>query len=243
VNFPRLLAACLWLPTIAALAMPGYYIVPAYDVAGERSIDLRYWTVKPNGMPATIWPELGFGYGVNSRWFTELYASWVGSWDSGMRLESIDWQNDVLLTQGQWPFDLALHTLLQRSQAHHDGDLLEIGPAVQTDIGRVQVNTNVFFERDLGGERMRATRLQYQWRARYRFRSGWHFGAEGFGELGPWDDWAPRSLQSHRAGPTVARRWTFEQGRAIDVDLAVLKGSTFTRQGTEFSARVRLLFD
>jgi len=235
------MAASLLVPVAVAFAEPGYYIVPAYDVAGERSIDVRYWTVKPNGMPAVIWPEVGVGYGVNSRWYTELYASWVGTWDGGTRLGSVNWQNDVLLTQGEWPFDLALHTTLQKSHVHADGDLLEIGPALQTDIGRTQVNANVFFERDLGGQRMLATRLQYQWQGLYRWRPGLHLGLRGFGEVGVWDDWASRERQSHRAGPAVAGTWYLADGFALQYDAAVLKGSTFGRQGTMFTTRLRFV--
>jgi len=242
VTIPRLLAATLLLPIATAVAEPGYYVVPAYDVAGERSVDLRYWTVKPNGMPAIVWPEVGFGAGVNSRWYTEVYASWVGSWDEGTRLGSLDWQNDVLLTQGEWPFDLALHTTLHASRVHADGDLLEFGPALQTDVGRTQLNANVFFERDLGGQRVRRTRLQYQWQAKYRWRSGWHLGVQGFGEVGVWDDVSARAQQSHRAGPVVSSTRLLGEGRALKVDAAVLKGSTFARQGTMFSLRARYVF-
>jgi hypothetical protein len=65
-------ALLLCLPLLAASTIvradPGYYVVTAYDNAGLRTVDFRYWTVKSNGHPATRWPEIGFGYGVNSRW-------------------------------------------------------------------------------------------------------------------------------------------------------------------------------
>ena len=56
----------------SAAADPGYYVVTAYDNEGQRSIDLRYWTVKKPNQPAKLWPEIGVGYGVTSRWHTEL---------------------------------------------------------------------------------------------------------------------------------------------------------------------------
>ena len=237
----RLLASALLLPALA-LAEPGYYLVQVYPNPGERSIDFRYWTVKPNGMPAVIWPEAGFAYGVNTRWYTELYASWVGTWDDGTRLGSIDWQNDVLLTQGEWPFDLAVHTTLQKSQVHADGDLLEIGPVLQTDVDRTQLNGNVFFERDLGGQRLLRTRLQYQWQAKYRWRPGLHLGLRGFGEVGVWDDWSATHQQSHRAGPMLGGTWYLAPDQALEYDTAVLKGSTFARQGTMFTLHLRYVF-
>ena len=223
----------------AAHAEPGYYLVQAYDNAGEKAVDVRYWTVKPNGATAVIWPEIGFAYGVNSRWTTELYASWVGTWDDGTRLDTLNWQNDVLLTQGERPYDLALHTNLLVSRDRAMGDLFEFGPALQTDFGRTQVNANVFFERSFHGQARPDTKLQYQWQAKYRWRPGLHLGVQGFGELGTWDDWTSRGRQSHRAGPALSGTWRLAEGQALKYEASILKGSTYGRQGSMFSMRLR----
>ena len=53
------------------MADPGHYLVSVYENEGEKSIDFRYWNVKFPGRPETIWPEIGFGYGVTKRWYTE----------------------------------------------------------------------------------------------------------------------------------------------------------------------------
>lgn len=85
----------------AALADPGYYLVSVYENEGEKSIDFRYWNVKFPGQPEVIWPEIGFGYGVTKRWYTEVYASSIGSSQDALKLSTWNWQNDYLLTQGQ----------------------------------------------------------------------------------------------------------------------------------------------
>ena len=72
-------AGALLLASATAMADPGYYLVTVYENEGQANIDFRYWTVKFAGSAATIWPEIGVGYGVTKRWYTEVYASYIGS--------------------------------------------------------------------------------------------------------------------------------------------------------------------
>ncbi len=77
---PALLVAVLLLMMpVCVWADPGYYLVSVYDNEGQRSLDFRYWTVKQSGKPDVISPEIGFGYGVTKRWYTELYVSHIGN--------------------------------------------------------------------------------------------------------------------------------------------------------------------
>src|SRR5205085_10333786 len=145
-----LLAILALLGAGAAQAMvnPGYYVVTVYDDEGLRTLDFRYWSVQANeGNTTVLWPEVGVGWNVNGRWYTELLASWITSSKFPTRLETLNWQNDVLLTQGQYPFDLAMHTQLIRPQRPASGWALEVGPVFQTDIDRTQLVFNVFVQR------------------------------------------------------------------------------------------------
>ena len=225
-----------------ALADPGYYVVTAYDNEGQRTLDLRYWTVKTPGEPATLWPEVGFGYGVTSRWYTELFASFIGTMDTAMKLSSWNWQNEVLLTQGQYPFDLAIHASLIKAAESYDGYALEIGPVFQTDIGRTQLNANLFFERSYQTSEPSPTQLKYQWQIKHRWHPALQFGLQGFGELGQWDHWAPRDRQSHRAGPAIFGSVPIGGKQALLYQAAILKGQTYGSNGTMFSARVQYAF-
>ena len=108
-------AASLWAACAAASADVGYYVVAAYNNAGKTDVDFRYLTVKLPGRKETVWPELGLSWGVNARWTTEVLASWIGSRSGPLTVETLNWQNDVLLTQGGLPFDLALHSNLARA--------------------------------------------------------------------------------------------------------------------------------
>lgn len=226
----------------AAHADPGYYVVTVYDNEGQTSADLRYWTVKHPDRPEVVWPEVGLGYGVTSRWSTELFASWIGSSQMPTQLSSWNWQNEFLLTQGELPLDIALHAQLIANQLDDGGHAIEFGPVLQTDLGRTQLNGNVFFERGWGGLDSGATQMKYQWQLRHRWKPWLHLGLQGFGELGPWNRWLPHDQQSHRAGPALFGTARVDDRQALLVQAAYLYGSIYGRDGRMFTLRAQYVF-
>ncbi|HSW06613.1 hypothetical protein [Aquabacterium sp.] len=231
----RLVAPLLF--SAAAAADPGYYVVTAYDNPGQKTVDLRYWTVDKAGAPATCWPEVGFGWNVNGRWHTGVLASYRGSSDEATELSTLNWQNDLLLTAGQYPFDLAIHTLLVKRQRDDGGHAIEFGPVLQTDIGRTQLNFNALFERGFGAMGGKPTQLKYQWQVRHRWQPWLHFGVQGFGELGEWKHWAVHDMQSHRAGPALFGKLALGEG-TLHWQAAYLSGSTYRKHGNMVTVRV-----
>ena len=225
-------AALAWGPVSPALADPGYYLLTPYSVAGQWAVDLRYWTVKSPGRSAVHWPELGVRHGVDSRWTTGLLASGIGDGPFNQRLSSLNWQNSYLLTQGQYPVDLAIHAQLIRNIGA--GNALELGPVLQTELGRTQLNLNLVFEHDWAADE--GTQLKYQWQVLQRLRPGLRLGLQGFGELGRWNDWAGQP--SHRAGPVL--RW--QLAPRLELHGAYLWGKTYGRRGDMFSAHMLLPF-
>jgi hypothetical protein len=237
----------LLLSPCVAHADPGYYVVTAYDNAGVATVDFRYWTVKANHSgPATLWLELGLGYGVTSRWYTEVFASTIGAADTSFKPSTWNWQNEFLLTQGELPVDIAAHLALIKHHDADDGTTIEYGPVLQTDLDRIQLNANLFFEHSYGATgdyATHATLMKYQWQARYRWRPALQFGVQGFGELGPWDRWSPGSQQSHRAGPALFGSVKVGgNGQALLYQAAYLVGSTYAQNGNMFSMRVQYAF-
>jgi hypothetical protein len=236
------LAAFLLTACTVAQADPGYYLVSVYENEGQTNLDYRYWTFRAPGEGETIWPEIGVGYGVTKRWYTELLASYIGDDASNLKLSNLTWQNDYLLTQGQYDFDLALHTLLVRTYGPDGSYALEFGPALQTDFGRVQVNTNLVFEKVFDDTLAQPVQLKYQWQAKYRWKPGFQFGLQGFGELGDWNNWAPREHQSHRAGPMVSGTIKTSGTQAFKYEASYLFGSTYGTPGNMFSMRLQFVF-
>ena len=240
-RLPALMLAPLALSCTMAIADPGYYVVTVYDNPGARSLDFRYWVVRSPAYGGTAWPEIGLAWNPTGRWYTEVLASYIGRYDNANRLSTLNWQNDYLLTQGQYPIDLAVHTLMVRPQNPAAGGALEFGPALQTDVGRTQLNFNLVFERSFGSTATDPTQLKYQWQVRHRWRPGLHFGAQGFGELGYWNHWAPREEQSHRAGPALFGEVPLG-AHSLSWQAAYLSGSTNATHGSMFTMRAKLDF-
>jgi hypothetical protein len=146
------------------------------------------------------------------------------------------------LTQGQFPIDVAIHATLIKNAHSEDGYVLETGPVLQTDIGRTQLNFNVFFDRTFNATVSSPTQLKYQWQIKRRWKPALQFGLQGFGELGEWNHWAPRDEQSHRAGPALFGSLPLGNGQTLLYQAAILFGSTYGQNGNMFSMRVQYAF-
>lgn len=226
----------------SAWADPSYYLVTVYDNEGETHLDFRYWTVESKRRRQIVWPELGIGYGVTSRWYTEVFVSAIGPDVFQTQLEAWQWQNDYLLTQGQYPFDLALHSNLRFNHDAADGTVLQLGPALQTEWGRLQLNGNLFFDRTLRAATPVPTELKYQWQAKYHWRPELHVGLQGFGELGPWDQWLPATRRSHRVGPVLSGSLNLGRKESLRYSVAYLVGKSYGQQGQMLSVRLQYAF-
>jgi len=227
---------------LPARADPGYYLVSVYEDEGAVHLDYRYWTVQLDGTDQVVWPELGIGYGVNKRWYTELYTSYIGDAIATSRPSTVNWQNDFLLTQGQYDVDVALHTNLVFGQEGTQDDALEIGPVFQTDVGRVQLNGNLIFEKALAAQSDPAVQLKYQWQAKYRWKAWLHAGLQGFGEVGTWNQWSPASLQSHRWGPVLAGTLRDVGPGRVEYQVAWLGGTVYASDGHMLSLRLQYVY-
>lgn len=219
-----------------AQADPGYYVVTPYAQEGRLGLEMRYWTVERRGRDTQIWPELAASWGINSRWTTRVLASWIGHEASDLSLSSWNWQNLLLLTQGELDYDIAIHAQLIRNVG--DGHALELGPVWQTDVGRVQLNANLFWEYDSG---RRDTRLKLQWRSLARLAPGWRLGIEGFSEVGPWTHWLPSQRQSHRAGPALQASFWGKGRDEVNLSAAYLFGKTYGSSGRMFTMQLQWL--
>lgn len=235
----KLIVLAVLLPPLAQ-AGTGYYLVSTYDREGRASIDYKYWNAHYHGRTVAA-PELGLSYGVTSRWYTELYVTWIKVNGGGSRLVETAWQNDYLLTQGQYPFDLALHTKIERPRNSTQGYGLEFGPVLQTEIGRTQFNANLFFQRDYRSTDDGAMELTYQLQVKHRWKSWLQPGLQAFGEVGKWDNWLAADKQSHRAGPALFGGRDFGK-QELKYEAAYLIGRNGGRAAKSFTMRLEYLF-
>jgi hypothetical protein len=222
--------ACLSLaPFSAALAGPDEYVHPAVVEEGEREIDFKAGTRKlRDGTRESAW-SLGVGWGVNRWWFTEVYAKWHKEPGERHDFDAFEWENRFQLTEtGRYPVDVGFLVEIERPRARSEGYEVKFGPLFQADLGtRVAANLNFLLEKHLLTDSpSEKAELGYQWQVRYRWQPQFEFGAQGFGEVGPWNHWLPGSQQSHRLGPAVFGAVKVGQAQVIKYNAGVLFGLT-----------------
>lgn len=192
----------------AVLASPSDYVyVPGVEY-GEKEIDFKSGSARDSAGNRESAASLGFGWGATPFWFTEIYGKWEKVSGERNRFEAYEWENKFQLTEtGRYVVDIGLITEIELPRESKDPKEFKFGPLLQTEFEKTQVNLNLLFERKFGGSNAsgeeRTTEMGYQWQIKYRARREFEFGAQGFGTLGEWNHWEPRSEQTHIIGPAV----------------------------------------
>ena len=215
---------------MAALCMPAFagpaeYVYTPTVEYGEREIDFKFGSRKGNDKSAA---SIGLGYGVTEYWFTEVYLKYNRATGT-TEFDAIEWENKFQLTEtGKYPVDLGFLFELERPQDRSEGYEVKFGPLLQTEFGKTQLNANLLFERyyQYKGTESNHMQASYQVQARYRLKPAFAFGVQGFGELGTYDAWLPRSEQSHRFGPAIFGKFSLGQRKAIKYNMGYLIGRT-----------------
>lgn len=207
---------------------------------GQFEVDLKLGRQDRRNAGRESGRQVGFGYGVRKHWFTQVTAEYSRLPDTGTGLEAIEWQNLILLTPPErYPFDVGFLTELDWLKERSDGYSLKVGPLFETKVQDLQLNFNVLFERQFGAESSMPTELEYQWQIRYAWKPAFHVGMQGFGELGEWDDWAPRSEQSHRVGPALFGEIGLGAGQRLQYNAAYLTDRSQRARSNGFRFQVQ----
>jgi hypothetical protein len=220
-------AACvvLWaaLFTLSAAAEPADYVNTPDVTQGEREIDFKFGTTKPTGEDRESASSIGFGYGVSETWFTEVYLKYKRENGGGTFMDAFEWENKFQLTQpGEYPVDIGFLAEVERPRDHAEGYEVKFGPLFQTEFDKVQLNGNIFFQRNYRAAESNPLIMKYQWQAKYRMAREFEYGFQGFGELGKWSNFAPRNEQSHLIGPAIFGKFSVGKGNAIKYNAAYL---------------------
>lgn len=189
----------------SALAGPAEYMFSPIVEEGERELEARAGTTQLRDDPRESQQALAFGLGLSGWWFTELTALRHKEPGEKHGFDAWEWENRFQLTEtGKYFADLGLVLEIERPRDRSEGYEYRWGPLLQADFGPSwQGNLNLLLEKHVRAEAPGKAQFGYQWRVKNRWRRELQFGAQGFGELGPWDHWAPPAEQSHSAGPAI----------------------------------------
>jgi len=212
----------------SCMAGPADYLYTPKVERGELELDIKYGASSALAEQRAQEGSIGLGYGVTERWFTEAYVKQerIG----GALATFAEWENRLQLLNGE-TLNMGFVTELE-APINGGGAPWEIrlGPLFQTQIGKLQLNYNVLFEKAFGNADESgvpyATNLGYQWQARYHWQPELQFGIQGFGEVGAWDKWEKASNQNHRMGPAIFGEFSLDNGGEIKYNFAWLFGVT-----------------
>jgi hypothetical protein len=227
-----LVALALALATLTApsttMAGPSDYVFTPIVEEGEREIDFKSGSAKARDGTRESKYSLGLGWGATNWWFTELYAIWHKEPGERHSFDAWEWENKFQLTpSGKYPVDVGFIFELERPKDRSEGYEYKWGPLFQADLSStLQANLNILFEKHIRTSEPSTAELGYQWQVKYRYRPELEFGLQGFGDVGPWNDWESRSEQPHVAGPAVFGRIRVGQRQTIKYNAALLFGMT-----------------
>ncbi|MDP2804947.1 MAG: hypothetical protein Q8O24_03305 [Gallionellaceae bacterium] len=210
------------------LAGPADYVYTPTVEQGEKELDFKYGTAQQKDGTQRQAVSLGIGYGANEYWFTEVYFK-QKNYD-GQIVNLAEWENKFQLTEtGKYFLDVGLIVELEAPiNSSSEPKEIKIGPLLQKEIGKLQLNANFLFERAFGtvDESGYSTECGYQWQAKYRLQPSLELGLQGMGELGKWDNWDAASQQNHRMGPAVFGKFSLGNKQAIKYNAAWLFGAS-----------------
>lgn len=194
---------------------------------GECELGVKYGAASPLAGKRAAVASAGFGCGVRENWFTELTLKQSRGVQNATLAE---WENKfMLVSSADMPLEVGLLTELEIAVSGKAASEIRVGPLLQSASGRWQFNGNVLFERAFGGVDEDGlpfvTNLAYQWQVKYRWRDALEFGAQGFGGVGQWNNWAGASAQNHRVGPAVFGEIALDDGHAVKYNAAWLFGA------------------
>jgi hypothetical protein len=229
----------------SAFAGNADYVYTPIVEHGEREIDFKFGSGTPEGGEKATVTSLGYGYGATEYWFTELYLKREVEGDAS-KVTLVEWENKFqLLETGKYPIDLGFITEIEVPINGTEPWEIKVGPLLQTEFGKVQLNANLLLERkfanDGSGEKL-PTEALYQWQAKYRLQPEFEFGAQGFGELGEVGEWLDTGKEVfHNVGPDVFGKVSLGNRQFIKYNAAWLIG--YGAGAAERTVRMQLEYE
>jgi len=209
------------------LSGPADYIYTPRVTQGEREIDMKFGSQRPRSTDDSnqSGASIGFGYGVNSWWFTEIYVK--NSWDgSTSTFDAVEWENKFQLTEtGKYLVDVGFLLELERPQNRNEGYEAKYGLLMQSEWQKWQANLNLLMRGHYAGTENQGTFFGYQGQVKYRYQPQLEFGAQIFSWLGQVNNW-DNNQQQTSVGPAIFGKTKLGNKQAIAYNLAYLWGTT-----------------
>jgi hypothetical protein len=217
--------ALLALASAPSLADPADYVFTPYTDIGQWQLAYGLGSEHDRDGSRETQQVLSIGGAPVARWYTSVYAAWVASDGGAFAIDEWSWVNHVpLTTPGAGPVDVGALCELARPHDRDEGRLgVSCGPTLQMDTDDLQINLNLSLAKHFGAAEAERPALGYQWQVKGLVAQGVELGAQGFGSVGTWNDWAPASQQSHVLGPAVFFK-TRAFGGPVRLDAAWLFG-------------------
>lgn len=224
-----------------AHAGPADYVYTPTVEEGEREIDFKLGTA--DSSPRESLSSLGFGYGANSWWFTEVYVKYAERGSNNVKYDAFEWENKFQLTEtGKYAVDVGFISEIEIPHERDEGIELKLGPLFQSESGKLQLNGNMLFEKHFAADVPSPTVMGYQWQAKYRWLPKFEYGLQGFGEMGKWNHWDRASEQAHNIGPAVFGKLAVGDHLALRYNAAWLLGLTRGTPDNTFRMQMELEF-
>jgi len=209
------------------LSGPADYIYSPIVEEGEREIDTKFGTQAPRNGDTTrqSGASIGFGYGVNSWWFTEIYGKAI--WDGNTsQFEAVEWENKFQLTEtGNYPVDIGFLIELERPQNRNEGYEAKYGFLLQSEWKKWQANLNLLMQGHYTGTENQGTYFGYQGQLKYRLQPEFEVGAQIYSWLGQVNSWNTDQQQQSSVGPAIFGKTKLGSKEAIKYNVAYLWGT------------------
>jgi hypothetical protein len=234
-------ALLLWAPIVGA--DPAAKVHLPTVVQGELEFELlggyQWWRNNDENRLRQFIGEIG--YGVTSWWKTELGVGTTRLPNESYKLDEIEWENIFALTEpGRYWLDLGLFAELGRD--HPAGrNLIAIGPMFQKEIGSVQGNVNILFERQLGAGAEPGAAIKYELQLKCRGDPRFEPGLQGIGTLGRTNDFGHQT--ENRIGPAFFGQIRTGVRSKLKYDAALLFGLTNNTANTTVRFQIEYEFN
>ena len=210
------------------LSGPADYIYSPIVEEGEREIDTKFGTQSPKNGDTTrqSGASIGFGYGVNSWWFTEIYGKAI--WDGNTsQFDAVEWENKFQLTEtGKYPVDIGFLIELERPQNRNEGYEAKYGFLLQSEWKKWQANLNLLMQGHYTGTENQGTYFGYQGQVKCRLQPEFELGAQIYSWLGQVNSWNTDQQQQSSIGPAIFGKTKLGHKEAIKYNVAYLWGTT-----------------